>query len=255
MKDLYKEDFCEFVKKALWERNQQILNEFNKRKCPDIVVGESGVFWFDRKERKKHKDKLEVELSNKKSKEKRIVIVLESPHKDEFMNAKNRSDFFDENICSNPALGRSGTNLQKYFNDEIVRKKLQVHGKYRVILMNSIQYQCSLGQSEGGYRDYIWLKYWYQEKGKECFIERLRDYKPDIIVNLCTKGNCKKNNIIKWVGRDTYEKLKLNKCELSLREIVSAQIEEKLKGKIIYEGNHPCSWKTQNDIDNISLRG
>jgi hypothetical protein len=49
--------------------------------------------------------------------------------------------------------------------------------------------------------------------------------------------------------------LKLNKCELSLREIVSAQIEEELKGKIIYEGNHPCTWKTQNDIDNISLRG
>ena len=60
--------------------------------------------------------------------------------------------FFDDKILANPALGKTGNNLQKYFThnnlNNLIEKSihdLHKYKKYKVILMNSIQYQCSLG--------------------------------------------------------------------------------------------------------------
>lgn len=41
------------------------------------------------------------------------------------------------------------------------------------------------------YRDCIWLKYWFEKETLNSFEQRLNEYKPNIVVNLCTKGNYK----------------------------------------------------------------
>ena len=52
---------------------------------------------------------------------------------------------------------------------------LHKYKKYKVILMNSIQYQCSLGCNPKKYRDHNWIQYWFSQ-GKEEFLERLQIY-------------------------------------------------------------------------------
>ena len=126
------------------------VKKIEYRTCPDILVGNDKEFWFSKKERIKHKNELNIfdSLKTRKKDELIIVIILESPHISEF-STKREDDFFDDKILANPALGKTGNNLQKYFtHNNLIEKSihdLHKYKKYKVILMNSIQYQCSLG--------------------------------------------------------------------------------------------------------------
>ena len=133
-----------------------------------------------------------------------FVIVLESPHIKEF--AKNRGD----NNGDHPAVGPTGKNIRDYFIDYINKFVPSVRsnnhsktnlangdirdGKYKLILVNLINFQCSLGVST---KKYIYIDKMlkkiidYKEKGVAIFCEHFKDeiskYKPDVILNACTK--------------------------------------------------------------------
>jgi hypothetical protein len=61
---------------------------------------------------------------------KTIVIVLESPHIKEYLS--------DNKFGPTPAIGRTGTNLQKYFNHEKIFENVEItdeNKNYRVIVV------------------------------------------------------------------------------------------------------------------------
>ena len=251
--------FSEVVNDVLLALNEKTKIEFQHVICPDIIVGLNGEFWFDKQSRIEHQDQLKIKA--KTESEKTIVVLLESPHVDEFQDSK---------ISPNPALKTTGTNLQKYFTDKSLHNLLgkNFSKEYRVILMNSIQYQCSLGLDTEKYRDHIWISCWYKF-GRESFINRLASYNPDIIINLCTNGNHSKepdlpsdcHNIdkkyLKYCLKEYFDKqseLKnLEKTTLTLKSIVSACIRTTFNNSIIlYEGTHPCSWRS--NFDSIHIK-
>ena len=125
-----------------------------------------------------------------------------------------------------------------------------------------------MGLDTKKYRDHIWISCWYKF-GRESFKKRLASYKPDIIINLCTKGNhseepglpsdCNKYNIDKKYLHYCYknsfdEQLELKKLkEITLQNIVSACIRTTFNNSIIlYEGTHPCSWRA--NFDSIHIK-
>lgn len=122
------------------------------------------------------------------------IVVLESPHNDEYYKEHG------EKIAKGPAYGKTGDNFNKYFpsllRNAIIDKKIVLKsGRYEIIFMNGIQYQCSLGDTTSKYRDEFFLNCWENDKCKEDFKERLKRYvslvKDCVVINCCTKG--KKN--------------------------------------------------------------
>ena len=206
-----------------WKKNKDKYNI----ECPDICAGkinngnvdDKSIWFYDKDVRKKNS----CEIKDDNSFEKNILIILESPHDDEYK---------DDNFI-NPALGSTGKSLQKHFADLIktIERKCGSSigkGNCRIILMNSIPYQCSLGKIEGKLltpiRDLIFNEIWKEEEIKNRFKEKLTKYNPDYIFNFCTKGGDNSN----------------------LRDLVQERIEEYVfaikKKPEMYMGDHPSRW-------------
>lgn len=154
-------------------------------------------------------------------------------------------------------------------------------GKYHVILMNSIQYQCSFGIAPNSFRDRVWLKLWIEYKAYNSFECRLSQYNPDIIFNFCTKvGHSQDPEVLKnsrciSVINNKYLE---NICKLNIKDVkrlysdknrrytlqgfVRCSINKwyirkktyQLCGRycdyrkvIVIEGRHPCSWGHKNN--------
>lgn len=228
--------------------------------CEDNFVGtftkdnkDNNELWFCRDLRIKNSNKIKItsnELeSARKNGYKTLLIVLESPHVEEY-NKKFP-------IAPAPALGSTGCNLDKYFLGII--SEYIPEGKYHVILSNAIQYQCSLGEDTEKYRDRVWLKLWLCKDFDRNFFNRIEFYRPDVIVNLCTKGSHKKDPLApartKTVINEKYlesicnNKVHINKtCEINgkitLNDLVQLEINKYSKGKsvISFQGTHPSSW-------------
>ncbi|MDE6408482.1 MAG: hypothetical protein K2K48_05805 [Anaeroplasmataceae bacterium] len=115
----------------------------NSNPCPDQIVGQlsNGVFTSSNRENidysiKNNNYTIQNKLTNP------IVIILESPHKNEY-DPITRS-------ALGPAMGKTGENFKKYFASLIVKSKIYqsiatLHCD--IVLVNAIQYQCSLGMS------------------------------------------------------------------------------------------------------------
>lgn len=284
--------------KSLYEEMEKVKKQIsslkiNENKCEDNIVAlvakRNGQWklinnYILKKEREENKPKVKiytkvkndkiVKISKKatfKKKLGRIVIVLESPHKSEY-------DIDDK--VGYPALGDTGININKGIL-EIINKKLSKVMKcdmcYDIILMNAIQYQASLGVDTNVFRDRVWINLWLKNNMRDEFIKRIKRYRPDIIINLCTKGNHNKDmlsiitNIETTVIGDKFIKslniknLVINNneiwsnnklvCEVerntkgksqgyTLRNFVNNAINEAFKDKIILlKGPHPSSWK------------
>lgn len=244
----------------------------NTTRCPDITAGMGGVFWFEENKRCHHKQELSIDTDNKIT---TIVIILESPHKSEFIRKNSASDFFDSEIHSSPALGVTGSNLQKYFTDEYLRSVIpNLPQKYRVILMNSIQYQCSLGLSPNKCRDHMWLSLWFGSNGiiQDSFVTRLQSYNPDYIFNLCTVGNHSEEILPKGLKAKTvinpeYIKFCLENTisitadipemnRYTIRSIVTSLIKNMMsqlcfKKTIVFEGTHPSNWRKNLSLNDL----
>ena len=158
-----------------------------------------------------------------------IAVVLESPHKDEFENYS----------AIGPAVGETGENFRLFFEemleDAIANRQLNlIHMKYRILFINAIQYQCSLGKPTKKYRDDIFTEMWnYQDSNNQNIVQndfmgRLQSHSPAIVINCCTKGNFKDNEEDKH-----------------LRKLVQEAIDKKFSKSL--KSTHPCCW---NDYKN-----
>lgn len=104
-----------------------------------------------------------------------IVIVLESPHVEEFLGELG------------PAKGATGEMIRQHLNTSL---GLSDNENLGLILVNAIQHQCSLGSRTVVYRDRIFRAVW-EQGGEKDFSNRIETlYLPgDVLVNCCTKGN------------------------------------------------------------------
>ena len=127
-----------------------------------------------------------------------IVLVLESPHTEEF----------DNDRCVGPAMGATGDgiknillgNLAKFMviNDlqnqgSYFKSSSEItEGLYKLLIINAVQYQCSLGNLEDDImkrqRNKIFDGF-FDKNAKKDFKKRLKMFNPKIIINCCTGGH------------------------------------------------------------------
>jgi len=145
-----------------------------------------------------------------------VVMVLESPHVDEFIGTPG------------PAKGFTGDMIRNHLPEALHGWNLDGLG---LILINAIQHQCSLGTDTSLYRDLIFRAMW-AGGGREDFCSRLQSVvRPgDILMNCCTKGNDFETND-------------------PLRSLVEASIRDTLPLVTSVRRMHPASWR------NVSFRG
>lgn len=119
-----------------------------------------------------------------------ILLLLESPHKDEYQCGDPRYPIA-------PAQGRTGTNIELYLerilNDSPVADSSDI--TYRVIIANPVQFQTSLWAIHKGnlakwrtLRNAIWKTLWDVCEVQQDFRSRLQSYCPDVVLNCCTYG-------------------------------------------------------------------
>lgn len=170
--------------------NKSILkkthNNYNNI-CPDewvgkIIISGNKVDWQEKWI--KNRDSKKTDMRRNFNHNNLIGIILESPHNDEF-------DRYGKAL--GPARGKTGINLEDYLIDKLEQFQINNNGKipsgiYKIILINSIQYKCSLGFKTSVIRDRVWLNTWLNG-GANCFLKRILNYKPKVVINLCTMGN------------------------------------------------------------------
>ena len=187
--------------------------------------------------------------------EQTLVILLESPHKDEYF-----ANCIDRPIA--PALGTTGHNVQDYLMEVIhgcpdICQRLGQETT-RIIIANPIQFQTSLaaiirvprqrGESneekkerekrEKKIRDAVWKALWDLPAIRDEFRGRLERYHPDFIINACTHDlEC----------TSYYRAQHDNKCKMQCRK---RKIRDFLKQKFpcahIYAAAvHPVSWNDE----------
>jgi len=166
----YLEDFD--FKRFICDKNSDLKNKFQENKiwyfsnkcCPDQVVGkmdggklteeerqdidytfENGKYLARKNVIKKNEGKITTtleELTNP------IAIVLESPHIDEFEYDESKEPY-EAISAKGPAMGKTRDRFFEKFLELV--KKSEIYrkietGTHDIVFMNSIQYQCSLGQ-------------------------------------------------------------------------------------------------------------
>ena len=191
---------------------------WNNMPCNDQWVGEiifNGIdFEYNGSEvfqltRKKSSGQIRVDVnysaSKIKSSKAKIVVLLESPHLEEFKVVG-----YPYNTA--PAWGNTGDRFDSQFIKVLNRHIKNIGSKYLlknrqafdVYIVNAIQYQCSLGISpinpsvRNGLFSYLWNLQpdsFYQD-----LIDRLNFIRPDIIINACTaklkNRHCNANSIM-----------------------------------------------------------
>ena len=118
---------------------------------------------------------------------KTVVIVLESPHKSEYHN----------NIPQGPARGNTGKLFNNKINSLIQGSRIYPsinNGTYDVLFINSVQFQCSLGNrlttsTNKNTRDKNWLDIFYNFNGSGDLSNRIMSLNPIAVINLCTMEN------------------------------------------------------------------
>ncbi len=172
------------------------LQVVNSSRCPDQWVGDveylANGFQYITEDSKdfSHRTNLSL-IPEKLAHENIILIILESPHIDEY-----KIDSEGNFIAIGPANGATGRSLRAHLNTATLDIAKQIHSKihrrYHLFLMNAIPYQCSLGYTLKGQkrkdRDSVFMSCWNHAKND--FTDRLRRYANEktIIINACTKG-------------------------------------------------------------------
>lgn len=232
-------------------------------KCEDNYVGYfkksgSGIIdehlWFSKALRVMHED--DIKITGEKLKEIRekgekvILVVLESPHVEEYNETCP--------VAPAPALGMTGKMLERHFTEQINADIPSDH--YHVILSNAIEYQCSLGVDTNLFRDRVWLNLWVCEDLAEMFKKKVRFYNPDIVLNFCTHGSHTKDKLappgtktvinqryIESICHDVNVKNdRVINQKTTLKELVQDAIDESTgKNGIFLQGSHPSSWYSE----------
>lgn len=161
---------------------------------------------------------------------KRLFLVLESPHVQEFKAGE---------LDARPARGQTGVQIRKYLRDLCNSRRIDTDRK--LVLMNAIQYQCSLGLTlkkpqAKALRDDVFAEFW-KKVGREDFQQRLFDrYKlrdEDVVINCCTRGG-KDHPLQEWVNKAILDCL--------------GEMHQEIR---VYSANHPASWRSENNRKRI----
>ena len=227
-------------------------SQVSNRICPDEKVcaitienGDINVPTFDLWVR----EKLPLPISE--SDNQKIIILMESPHKDEFTS----------NIPNGVAFGKTGKNIASKLEDILIeishRKTIQLTTYYDLYLVNAVPFQCSCGFSTSYFRDLMFVGLWFNG-ANEYFISRLTVLNlrtNDIVINACTHGGHsefkntfeKEKNFNEQYLRDFFQNNSITyKVKYGLRWLVcKAILKFKVKNKLsfIYQQmNHPCNW-------------
>ena len=121
----------------------------------------------------------------------RLVLVLESPHKAEYPFGRKKGDI-------RPAKGPTGGNIRKYLGRLLEDNSLSLSEPVELLLVNAVQYQCSQRRSlvndgDRAKRDCVFREafgFGTESQGVE-FAARLSRYllrADDIVLNCCGKG-------------------------------------------------------------------
>jgi len=177
---------------------------YEARACPDQYVGlkseiETGGHFGHR-----------VPASERPHRLACVLLVLESPHTSEFGTEPG------------PAKGRTGANIVRFLREV---PGLHDTERFGLVLVNAIQFQCSLGRPTSEVRDTVFRKAW-DNGGRTDFESRLRAlYRVgDYVVNCCTRGQSEK-------------------IHLPLRALVQRAMASVLpENTVVLRRNHPSSW-------------
>lgn len=125
--------------------------------------------------------------NNKKLK--KLVLILESPHKDEY--SSNYQPL-------RPANGQTGKKINTRITSRQFIQSLTSDFDYQVFLMNPIQFQCSCSHHFEQYSiptppkvtKQVFKELFDKLNGnlREDFMSRLQNYNPDFVLNACTYG-------------------------------------------------------------------
>ena len=115
-----------------------------------------------------------------------IVVVLESPHKSEFSGTKPLG------IAHGKTGALFNTNFGALFSRTDIFQDIKTDDIHDVVLVNAVQYQCSLGLPLNKYenklkRDELWLSCFERQCASD-LCDRLAALEPFSVINLCTKG-------------------------------------------------------------------
>jgi len=170
----------------------------------------------------------------------RLVIALESPHVSEFGSAESKYR------PQGPAQGTTGEKLRRNFTKQRVCEEIRAiaanANKFNLVLVNAIEYQCSMGNALTSYesrkrRDSVFRKLWFKCGGRKDFTDRILKLElesRDVLVNACTKGATKGARPDECSGASG-----------SLREHVAAALKEifadRDRSKSLVT-SHPSSW-------------
>ena len=201
LRDQFEKTVLKVTNKNITEHTKAAQKDDHALKCDDqfvatIAITKSKVCFVDndieiadRNERQNYYKSKHIDT---------IVLVLESPHTEEF----------DEDRCLGPAIGTTGDgiknillgNLAKFIfiNDLLdygsyFKTSSEItEGLYKLLIVNAVQYQCSLGNLEDDaskrQRNKI-FKNFFKKAAQEDFKKRLKIYNPKIIINCCTGGH------------------------------------------------------------------
>ena len=160
--------------------------------CPDNYIGEIDGEKFISVE-----DRYKAYMENKKTHksgikgEENIIILLESPHKDEFTRK-----------FIAPALGETGERLNSYLEPLLKRSSI-VGSKAKIFLVNAIQYQCSLGFPTKCVRNFVFNQLFDEDRFKKDLKGRIDKQHPKTIL-IVTTSFCRKK-IKEWIMKEYKE--------------------------------------------------
>lgn len=131
-----------------------------------------------------------------------IVLLLESPHKDEYCNNRPIA----------PARGTTGRNLDSHLSGVLSPIRNRIFNGSRVIISNPVQFQTSLHmileslkqsnlseqdkkklkekfkdkENKCKVKDAVWRFFWERNHIQSHFAFRMKEYDPYIVINACT---------------------------------------------------------------------
>lgn len=206
MLDHVESPFSAVVRKNI-KNPPELLEE---RCCPDQMVGTLGQLKIDGRITQRS-------AVSARENHSAVLLILESPHISEFIGSPG------------PAKGKTGQRLAVH---ALSLPGLQESSNTPLVLINAIQYQCSLGVKTALYRDEVFLATWH-EFGRSNFVARLKAlHRPnDLVVCACTEGRSARSGV-------------------ALRQLVFDAIVDALpRGTRILRRVHPSSWFSQRNRD------
>ncbi len=134
-----------------------------------------------------------------------IVLILESPHKDEYDYNNKKGEKIFEPIA--PAQGTTGDNIDYHLHTVIgkiinqikenINSNFDIPDNTPIIIANPIQWQTSMNflykknagtNLDTSLRDKVWRRIWKLKDIQDDFGKRLKSYNPLLIINACTSS-------------------------------------------------------------------